>query len=35
MEIMKFKSYNPSVKAIVFLLVMYECESWTIKDAEH
>ena len=23
------------VKAIVFLLVMYECESWTIKKAEH
>ena len=23
------------VKAIVFLVVMYECESWTIKKAEH
>ena len=23
------------VKAIVFPLVMYECESWTIKKAEH
>ena len=23
------------VKAMVFLLVMYECESWTIKKAEH
>ena len=23
------------VKAIAFLVVMYECESWTIKKAEH
>ena len=23
------------VKAIVFLVVMYQCESWTIKKAEH
>ena len=23
-----------TVKAIVFLVVMYECESWTIKKAE-
>ena len=23
------------VKAMVFLLVMYVCESWTIKKAEH
>ena len=23
------------VKAIVFLVVMYTCESWTIKKAEH
>ena len=23
------------VKAIVFLVVMYACESWTIKKAEH
>ena len=23
------------VKAIVFLVVMYECESWTVKKAEH
>ena len=23
------------VKAIVFLVVIYECESWTIKKAEH
>ena len=24
-----------SVKAMVFLVVMYGCESWTIKKAEH
>ena len=23
------------VKAMVFQVVMYECESWTIKKAEH
>ena len=23
------------VKAMVFLVIMYECESWTIKKAEH
>ena len=23
------------VKAMVFAVVMYECESWTIKKAEH
>ena len=23
------------VKTMVFLLVMYGCESWTIKKAEH
>ena len=23
------------VKAMIFLLVMYGCESWTIKKAEH
>ena len=23
------------VKAMVFTVVMYECESWTIKKAEH
>ena len=23
------------VKAMVFIVVMYECESWTIKKAEH
>ena len=24
-----------TVKAIIFPVVMYECESWTIKKAEH
>ena len=24
-----------TVKALVFLIVMYRCESWTIKKAEH
>ena len=23
------------VKAMVFLIVMYVCESWTVKKAEH
>ena len=23
------------IKALVFLVVMYGCESWTIKKAEH
>ena len=23
------------VKAVVFLMVMYRCESWTLKKAEH
>ena len=23
------------VKAMIFLVVIYECESWTIKKAEH
>ena len=23
------------IKAMIFLVVMYECESWTIKKAEH
>ena len=23
------------VKAMVFLVVMYECESWTVKKTEH
>ena len=26
---------GPSVKAMVFPVVMYGCESWTIKKAEH
>ena len=25
----------PPVKAMVFPVVLYECESWTIKKAEH
>ena len=25
----------PLVKGMVFLVVIYECESWTIKKAEH
>ena len=25
----------PIVKAMVFPVVMYRCESWTIKEAEH
>ena len=25
----------PLIKAVVFPVVMYECESWTIKKAEH
>ena len=25
----------PIVKAMVFPIVMYRCESWTIKEAEH
>ena len=29
-----FANKGPSVKAI-FPVVMYECESWTIKKAEH
>ena len=24
-----------TVKAVVFLVVMYGCESWTIEKAEH
>ena len=23
------------IKAVIFLVVMYRCESWTIKKAEH
>ena len=26
---------DPYSQAIVFLVVMYECEDWTIKNAEH
>ena len=26
---------DPIVKAVIFPVVMYECESWTIKEAEH
>ena len=25
----------PIVKAVIFPVVMYGCESWTIKKAEH
>ena len=25
----------PIVKAVVFLVVMYGCESWTIKESEY
>ena len=24
-----------TLKAVVFLVVMYKCESWTVKKAEH
>ena len=30
-----FADKGPSVKAMVFPVVMYGCESWTIKKAEH
>ena len=30
-----FANKGPSVKAMVFPMVMYGCESWTIKKAEH
>ena len=30
-----FANKNPFVKAMVFPVVMYGCESWTIKKAEH
>ena len=29
------KGVSDTVKAMVFLVVMYGCESWTIKKAEH
>ena len=30
-----FTNKGPSVKAIIFPLVRYGCESWTVKKAEH
>ena len=30
-----FVNKGPKVKAMVFSVVMYGCESWTIKKAEH
>ena len=30
-----FANKGPSSKAMVFPVVMYGCESWTIKNAEH
>ena len=30
-----FPAKVPTVKAMVFPVVMYGCESWTIKKAEH
>ena len=30
-----FANKGPSVKVMVFAIVMYGCESWTIKKAEH
>ena len=30
-----FAIKGPYIKAMVFPVVMYECESWTIKEAEH
>ena len=29
-----FANKGPSIKAIVFPVVMYGCESWTVKKAE-
>ena len=38
-HIKKQRHYFPKkvylVKAMVFSVVMYDCESWTIKKAEH
>ena len=36
-SILKSRDYFPNkvVKAMVFPVVMYGCESWTIKNAEH
>ena len=28
-------NFNHIIKAMVFPVVMYECESWTVKKAEH
>ena len=30
-----FANKAPIVKAVVFPVVMYQCESWTVKKAEH
>ena len=30
-----FANKGPSIKAMVFPVVMYRCENWTIKKAEH
>ena len=30
-----FANKGPSTKSYGFLVVMYRCESWTIKKAEH
>ena len=30
-----FANKDPPVKTMVFPVVMYGCESWTIKKAEH
>ena len=30
-----FADKGPLVKAMVFPVVMYRCESWTIRKAEH
>ena len=34
-RVMTLPTKVPLVKAIVFPVVMYGCESWTIKKAEH
>ena len=33
--ILNYVNVNKLVKAMVFPVVMYGCESWTIKKAEH
>ena len=30
-----FRNKGLSIKAVVFPVVMYACESWTVKKAEH